>query len=202
MICPECNAEVEDGKKFCTQCGTKIGDLDAKEENLNELICPNCSKQLDVGTVFCTGCGTKLDDFENEDETTCPNCSEPLPVSTRFCTSCGSDIKQFSDSSRKTQNIPVSDETIDNIKETSKDMINKVEGFFNKATSKKGILGKFSSRLDDAVPKNKDYSEGYLYCRDCGGYYKLEWGESPDDFDSCQCGGELKYVIAIPKGSK
>lgn len=31
----------------------------------------------------------------------------------------------------------------------------------------------------------------YLQCNECGGYYKLQEGESPDDFDCCQCGGEL-----------
>ena len=31
----------------------------------------------------------------------------------------------------------------------------------------------------------------YLLCNECGGYYKLQEGESPDDFDCCQCGGEL-----------
>lgn len=34
---------------------------------------------------------------------------------------------------------------------------------------------------------------GYLVCKDCGGYYKLQPGESPDEFDRCQCGGELEY---------
>ena len=31
----------------------------------------------------------------------------------------------------------------------------------------------------------------YLLCHECGGYYKLQEGESPDDFACCQCGGEL-----------
>lgn len=29
---------------------------------------------------------------------------------------------------------------------------------------------------------------------DCNGYYELEEGESPDDFEDCQCGGKLVYV--------
>nr|WP_319374377.1 DUF2927 domain-containing protein [uncultured Methanobacterium sp.] len=34
----------------------------------------------------------------------------------------------------------------------------------------------------------------YLVCEKCGGYYKLQEGESPDDFrDKCECGGDLKY---------
>jgi hypothetical protein len=36
--------------------------------------------------------------------------------------------------------------------------------------------------------------EGYLVCESCGGYYKLQPGESPDDFsDTCECGGELEF---------
>jgi ribosomal protein L37E len=35
----------------------------------------------------------------------------------------------------------------------------------------------------------------YLVCNQCGGYYELQPGESPDDFgDICECGGNLKYV--------
>lgn len=38
---------------------------------------------------------------------------------------------------------------------------------------------------------------GYLVCEKCGGYYKLWWGESPEDFDSCTCGGDLYYVAFL-----
>ena len=34
----------------------------------------------------------------------------------------------------------------------------------------------------------------YLICDKCEGYYELQSGESPEDFDlSCDCGGELKF---------
>ncbi|AEG17290.1 hypothetical protein [Methanobacterium paludis] len=36
-------------------------------------------------------------------------------------------------------------------------------------------------------------TDGYLICKKCGGYYELQPGESPEDFDSCQCGGKLEY---------
>jgi len=37
--------------------------------------------------------------------------------------------------------------------------------------------------------------EGYMVCDTCGGYYKLQLGESPEDFtDKCECGGNLKYI--------
>jgi len=36
--------------------------------------------------------------------------------------------------------------------------------------------------------------EYYLVCTRCNGYYELEDGESPENFNSCQCGGELVLV--------
>ncbi|ADZ09706.1 hypothetical protein Metbo_1470 [Methanobacterium lacus] len=35
--------------------------------------------------------------------------------------------------------------------------------------------------------------QGFLECEKCGGYYELQPGESLEDFEKCQCGGELKY---------
>jgi hypothetical protein len=34
----------------------------------------------------------------------------------------------------------------------------------------------------------------YLICDNCGGYYELQENESPDYFESCECGGNLKEV--------
>lgn len=40
--------------------------------------------------------------------------------------------------------------------------------------------------------------EGYLVCDKCNEYYKLQPGETPDDFtDKCECGGKLKYYDSI-----
>ena len=38
---------------------------------------------------------------------------------------------------------------------------------------------------------------GYLICESCGGYYELEEGELPEDFERCQCGGKLDYAEEI-----
>lgn len=35
---------------------------------------------------------------------------------------------------------------------------------------------------------------GYLICDKCEGYYELQDGESPEDFDVCECGGRLRYA--------
>jgi len=36
----------------------------------------------------------------------------------------------------------------------------------------------------------------YLICEECDGYYKLEEEESPQDYESCSCGGRLIYLSA------
>lgn len=41
--------------------------------------------------------------------------------------------------------------------------------------------------------KGKKSKEGYLVCEECGGYYELKTGESPQDFAACECGGKLKH---------
>lgn len=41
--------------------------------------------------------------------------------------------------------------------------------------------------------------ERYLVCEKCGGYYELQSGESPEDFQECECGGKLKYSKKIRK---
>lgn len=42
----------------------------------------------------------------------------------------------------------------------------------------------------------------YVICEKCSGYYELEEGESPKDFDRCQCGGNLEYFEHVNEVSK
>jgi len=39
----------------------------------------------------------------------------------------------------------------------------------------------------------------FLICEKCRGYYELQKGESPDDFESCLCGGTLEYIEDLPE---
>lgn len=41
---------------------------------------------------------------------------------------------------------------------------------------------------------------GYLICDGCGGYYELQPGEYPEDFEKCQCGGKLHYMDHLEHG--
>lgn len=49
---------------------------------------------------------------------------------------------------------------------------------------------KVETEIDVNNPNN-----GYLICKKCERYYKLQYGESPGDFsDECECGGELMFI--------
>ena len=48
------------------------------------------------------------------------------------------------------------------------------------------------------ILNNGNVDMGYLVCDKCNEYYKLQPGESPEDFsDKCECGGKLKYYKDI-----
>jgi hypothetical protein len=38
---------------------------------------------------------------------------------------------------------------------------------------------------------------GYLKCEECNGTYELKEGESPEEFETCECGGKLKYTETL-----
>lgn len=48
--CTKCGHEVEADSRFCSQCGTAVGDN-----------CPSCGKPVQEGDLFCTACGTNLE---------------------------------------------------------------------------------------------------------------------------------------------
>ena len=54
-----------------------------------------------------------------------------------------------------------------------------------------------SKFLDFKLSRTKDY--GYLICEKCSGYYKLQKGESLEDFEACECGGKLKFKKKLDK---
>lgn len=62
-------------------------------------------------------------------------------------------------------------------------------------SEKDKFCGECGSSLTESteITKPKVENRGYLVCSKCGGSYKLKEGESPDDFDSCECGGKLKF---------
>jgi hypothetical protein len=57
------------------------------------------------------------------------------------------------------------------------------------------VIGNIIKKSPQAIPKKDN---GYLVCNKCGGYYELQEGENPEDFDLiCECGGKLQYKKSI-----
>lgn len=187
MQCPNCEAQIDENTKFCTECGTKI-----------ENKCPECSTELPPDTKFCTNCGAQIGQKVPE-EIKCPKCSKTLPANTKFCTDCGTKIEGL----RTAPTVPAkelpSDDPIDSLKETGNELMKGVGGLFGKSKSKSGggLFDKVSSTVNDTVSGMTKENRGYLRCEKCKGYYKLKPGESLKDFDICECGGELKYTSRI-----
>ncbi len=48
--CSHCGQKNEAGSRFCSQCGTAVGND-----------CPSCGKAVQAGDLFCTVCGTKTE---------------------------------------------------------------------------------------------------------------------------------------------
>lgn len=60
--------------------------------------------------------------------------------------------------------------------------------------SKKEPKRKKKSQEEKKSKKPKAEDPQYLVCENCGGRYTLKEGESLEDFESCRCGGRLKYA--------
>ncbi len=52
------------------------------------------------------------------------------------------------------------------------------------------------------LPINPSNDSGYLICNKCHGYYQLKNGESPEDFEGCECGNLLEYHKSIENYSE
>jgi DNA-directed RNA polymerase subunit RPC12/RpoP len=59
-VCPNCGEALEAGDLFCTNCGTKIVDAEAKIAPKEDRSCPSCGKQVHDEDAFCPYCGSKL----------------------------------------------------------------------------------------------------------------------------------------------
>ena len=59
--CVKCGAVLEEGQKFCTVCGTKVGEKPAAPvQHMQSLTCRSCGAALEEGQKFCTKCGTPV----------------------------------------------------------------------------------------------------------------------------------------------
>lgn len=55
VSCPNCQATISSGSKFCPECGTKLETVKPKAK-----FCPECGAKAVEGMKFCSECGHKL----------------------------------------------------------------------------------------------------------------------------------------------
>lgn len=53
LTCPKCGKELQDGTKFCDNCGTQIFET---------IFCPNCGAQTSTEFKFCQKCGASIEE--------------------------------------------------------------------------------------------------------------------------------------------
>ena len=218
IFCTECNAKIKPGSKFCTECGkpveeTKTDTLQASGTDETEVSnsdsepgirCPQCNNQLKADETFCTECGTKIEII-----TDCPKCGAPIQPGTSFCTECGTNIYEYKSSEAKTSSIQTGskitevpqtaqsssdDDPLDNI---IKDVEKTGRGLMKDLG---GLLDKSSKKSSEKTIKPARKDQKFLVCNQCGGYYQLQSGESPEDFSlECDCGGKLEVKNKHPK---
>lgn len=74
VACPKCQAQVPQGAKFCSSCGTAMPAAAA---------CPKCHAEVPAGAKFCANCGASLA------AAACPKCNTPVEPGAKFCPNCG-----------------------------------------------------------------------------------------------------------------
>ncbi len=213
-LCSSCNAEIQSGSKFCTECGKPVEETASEssevEENTNEteaselvLKCPQCNSNLKAEEKFCTECGSKIELITN-----CPKCNQEIEPGTSFCTECGTNIYEYKPSEEKTSIIQTGskitevpqkahsssdndplDNIIQDVEKTGRGLMKDLGGLLDKSSKK--------SSEKTIKPARKD--QKFLVCSQCGGYYQLQSGESPEDFShECDCGGHLEVKNQHP----
>lgn len=130
----------------------------------------------------------------------CVGCSRPLCDDCRvifegknICLECEQKLQSVVNENSNNDNI---DEFISEITNRAKKLL-KDEGIDEEITklinNTNGKLSGFLNTFEKKLSTKKE-KPGYLLCEKCKGYYELEEGESLEDFESCECGGNLKFT--------
>lgn len=74
MRCQKCGSLVNDGAKFCQECGSEIV---TETKELEGNVCCQCGNILKKNALFCNKCGHKLLESQTESErgNKCPHCN-------------------------------------------------------------------------------------------------------------------------------
>jgi hypothetical protein len=129
----------------------------------------------------------------------CVGCSRPLCDDCRvifegknICLECEQKLQSLVNENSNNNNI---DEFISEITNRAKKLLKDEgidEGITKLLNNTNGKISGFLNSFEKKLTTKKE-NPGYLICEKCKGYYELEEGESLEDFESCECGGNLKF---------
>ena len=114
MKCPKCRVENPEGKKFCSQCGSKLA-----------LPCPNCKAEIAPDDKFCGECGHNLEVFEKTKMVLEPECER------KFVTALFSDLSGYTAMTEKLDPEEVK-EIMSRVFGEIAQVVTKYEGFIEK----------------------------------------------------------------------
>lgn len=72
--CKKCGSTVQEGLKYCPECGSKLGEF-----------CKKCGAKLSKRSKYCPECGQLQVSI-------CPKCNKEVPENSKFCPECGEKI--------------------------------------------------------------------------------------------------------------
>lgn len=137
MKCPKCHVENPEGKKFCSQCGSKLA-----------ITCTSCDAEIAPGSKFCGECGQRL-----EDEPPLKDKPPPIPEGERkHVTVLFSDLSGYTAMSERLDPEEVKGITSRIFGEIAK-VIDRYEGFVEKyaGDAVMAVFGVPESHEDDPV---------------------------------------------------
>jgi len=111
MKCRICVNNIENGEKFCTNCGSAVPN------SSSVCACRECGKELYPGDNFCTECGEPKCSLDNDitessaqkerfvsmlgnvaakkNPSNCSSCNEIIEFGEKFCTNCGKVVTEI-----------------------------------------------------------------------------------------------------------
>ena len=88
-LCNSCNHVIDLGWKYCTNCGSKIEDMEF--ENVER--CNNCKNYVSESWIYCAHCNNPLKD-KIETRPVCPKCRRSVDPTWMVCPYCGHRLKR------------------------------------------------------------------------------------------------------------
>ncbi|MFA5523438.1 MAG: SPFH domain-containing protein [Tissierellales bacterium] len=79
ISCRKCGVAIQEGVKYCSNCGEKA--------SIAKVECFSCKTLVDENVKFCPGCGNSMQ------KRVCPNCNAESLPGTKFCPECGTKLE-------------------------------------------------------------------------------------------------------------